>query len=355
MLSTFSCRMRRGAVLATILVASCLTAALAHDAAWYLARPEVPGGALLELHVNPETGEAHGALREAPAASERGSALNLALTGTATIEEARVRAHLDAFPATEAVAGPGAAPAGVSVGTVTVRADRARGREGLDPFGAAEASYRPTGNGAERTFSLAAIATRYELDASLADGSFTLTRTFPFFYAAPWADLPLRSRASPDPTRRIAEGLSMRAERPMGATSRWFEEAVTDVTALTRTLVSTRTTVHAYTGGAHPDTRFSFATFVREGDGWHEAGLCRALAEVGRSCPEEVLREEIVRDLQRQEAAWVTSGEVTREADWLLAPFVLTPSGVRFDYAPYRVGPYAQGPFSVTVPYAALP
>lgn len=318
---------------------------------WYLARPEVPGGATLALHVDPATREARGAWRDAPPGPGEAAGLDLVLIGRAEGDGEHLAVRLDAFAAVGvANAGPRDA-SGDPVGTVVVRADRRQGAADLDPFGAAEASYRPAGEGAPRTLSLSAVATRYDVAVRLTDGSFQVTREVPFFYAAPWAALSLRTRASPDPGPSVTDGLTARAERPMGVTAQWFDEAVTEITALTPTLVSTRTTVNAYAGGAHPNTWFTFATFVRDGEAWRDVGLCEALARLDRACPEAALRRSVHQALLAKEAAWAVQGAVTADAPWLLEPFTLTPSGVRFDYAPYEVGPYVDGPFSVTVPY----
>ncbi|MDZ7802063.1 MAG: RsiV family protein [Trueperaceae bacterium] len=321
--------------------------------AWYLARPEVPGGAMLALHVDPATQEARGAWRDAPHRPGDTAGLDLVLIGRAEEDGEHLAVRLDAFAAEGVTAADPRDASGDPVGTVVVRADRRHGATDLDPFGAAEASFRPAGECAPRTLSLSAVATRYDFAARLTDGSFEVTREVPFFYAEPWGTLSLRARASPDPGPSVTDGLTERAGRPMGVAAQWFDEAVTEITALTRTLVSTRTTVHAYAGGAHPNTWFTFATFVRDGEAWRDVGLCEALAHLDRACPETALRRSVHQALLAQKAAWVVQGEVTADTPWLLEPFTLTPSGVRFDYAPYEVGPYVDGPFSVTVPYSA--
>jgi hypothetical protein len=341
-----------GAAVAASLLLAASGLALA-GGAWYLARPELPGGAMLALHVDPDTQEAHGAWRDAPPDPGDAAGLDLVLVGRTEEEGERLILRLDAYAAEDVTAADPRAASADPVGTVVVRADRRRDAADLDPFGAAEASFRPAGEGASRTLSLSAVATRYDVAARLTDGSFEVTRQVPFFYAEPWATLSLRARAAPDPGPSVTDGLRERAERPMGVTAQWFDEATTEVTALTRTLVSTRTTVHAYSGGAHPNTWFTFATFVRNGEAWRDVDLCEALAQLGRACPDGALRRAVHQALLTQGAAWVVQGEVTADAPWLLAPFTLTPTGVRFDYAPYEVGPYASGPFSVTVPYPA--
>src|SRR5690606_37478055 len=62
----------------------------------------------------------------------------------------------------------------------------------------------------------------------------------------------------------------------------------------------------------------------------------------------------ILEGLARQEAAWVTQGDVTELSPIDLAAFTLSADGLTSYFAPYAVRPYVQDPFEVTLPYEAL-
>jgi hypothetical protein len=61
----------------------------------------------------------------------------------------------------------------------------------------------------------------------------------------------------------------------------------------------------------------------------------------------------IISALKKQEAAWILDGSVER-IDPDQCVFNIIPGGLQFTFAPYEVGPYAEGPHWVTVPYKKI-
>ncbi|MEX2543054.1 MAG: DUF3298 domain-containing protein [Trueperaceae bacterium] len=185
-----------------------------------------------------------------------------------------------------------------------------------------------------------------------ADGSFAVQRWAPFFYSDPWAGALFD--VSVDEFARA--GLEQRRELPESPVGTFTESQTVFVTAFDWDLLSYYTLIDTYTGGAHPNSWREATTLMTDGTGsWAEVGdVCAAVLRIGWECEESSLRLDVVDELRLQEAVWVEQGEVTHQTEWLLDTFVLTPGGVRFLFDPYDVGPYAQGPFEVDIPYGEL-
>ncbi len=339
-------RRARRAALTALAVATLGGGAMAASSVWYAG--DGPDGRPTTLEVTVDAdGAARGRVFQAPPPAGARPGLDVVFEGTAAREEDRVRidgrAHGLGLPA------DGAALVLVADGVVS----RARDVVELDPLGAALATFLPD-EGPPWRASLPAIATGVRSRTTLDDGSLEVSATGPFFYAPPWSELQI----APDPTdlaESILSGLEQRAADPRAVSALWWDERVVEVATLTPELVSVRLDFYAYTGGAHPNTWYAFASWLREDDEWRRADACSALRALGYRCDPAALRTAIVIDLLGQEAAWVVEGSVDATTPWLLDPFTVTPRGLRFDYAPYDVGPYVQGPFQVLLPFDTLP
>lgn len=116
--------------------------------------------------------------------------------------------------------------------------------------------------------------------------------------------------------------------------------------------VSLLTSAYTYTGGAHGNHRYLARTWQL--DVADPAPL--DLAELFRPGAPFLARIAplVLADLRARNATWVVDGEVTQLSDQDLALFTLTPAGLAFTFPPYAMGPYAQGTFTVVVPYAAV-
>jgi hypothetical protein len=105
----------------------------------------------------------------------------------------------------------------------------------------------------------------------------------------------------------------------------------------------------SYTGGAHPNTWFEARTYRMEGDEARRVQLEDLFRPGSSYLP--FLSGFVLKALRDQEAQWVVVGRVTSLDEKDLAVFTLSPQGLVFTFSAYEMGPYAQGPFTVTVPH----
>ena len=343
---------RRALPLFLLVALACLGASRA-ETVWYVGHDPDGRTVVLELDTAPEGDLARGRLLHGPARSVHTGGLELAF-------EAEVEAPVEAGDRLrlETVA----TDADDATVTLALEADASRVTRDAapgaarppDPFGGARIEVGSLRGAARWATDLSAIGTRYAVRAGLDDGSFELSASAPFFYADPWRTSQLH--ADPRVTAEsLLTGLTTRAQRPASVVGQWWEERRTEIASLSPELISARTDVHAYTGGAHPNLWFTFVNVAWDGAAWTRVDVCGALEALARRCDEEALRARVAADLRAQRAAWTLDGEVDESTPWLLTPFTVGPTGLRFDYAPYEVGPYAAGPFSVEVPFAQLP
>ena len=117
-------------------------------------------------------------------------------------------------------------------------------------------------------------------------------------------------------------------------------------------LLSLFTTYYSYMGGAHGNTGYSSQLWTFDQDG---SATQLELSDLFRSDSNyyELLQAYLLTDLREQQAAWLIDDR-TASVELEQLVFSLSPAGLRFAFAPYDVGPYAQGSFFVTVPYEAV-
>lgn len=124
-----------------------------------------------------------------------------------------------------------------------------------------------------------------------------------------------------------------------------------DPKLLTESLVSIVCDVGSYTGGAHGNYVVEVFNFAIDGDEVRAIGMDDLFldSKVGRGAVSDLC----VRELRAQDAMWVTGGTVTDVAD-LLDTFHFENGQIVVHFAPYEVGPFAEGEHVVEVPFAAL-
>lgn len=144
-------------------------------------------------------------------------------------------------------------------------------------------------------------------------------------------------------------GLELEEEGALGWG--WWREERVEITGAAGPYLSLLSTVDDYTGGAHPNEyHASYLLSAAEG-GVVELALTDVFA--GQGWLEELSRL-VLDDLARQEAMWVTTGEVAALGLEDLEVFTLDAAGLTFHFSPYLMGPYVQGTFRVTLPYEAI-
>lgn len=277
-----------------------------------------------------DDGSAHLQLQQAPARPGDGNALALAVTAPA-----------------EFIAGK------LSVttpeGQLELDLQGARLEGSLDPLGSGTLSLEDG-----QLISLTGIGTELSGMITAPDGTFIVGVDLPFFYRDPWAGQLLFGGL--DLGAVWQEGL---AHRSQGATEPWsvysMEQFVT-VSALSSTVLSALKVSFWFTGGAHPNTSRETQTLLRSPLGaWEQAAdACAAVSYLGWDCDADRVRELVISSLLEQEAEWVVQGEVAADTPWLLDLFLLESNQLTLVFDPYAVGPYVQGLFMVSIPYAQL-
>ncbi len=200
-------------------------------------------------------------------------------------------------------------------------------------------------------FSLA-LAASYTLRRTTQGPSLATRTETPFWLVAPWGQL----------NGRLGEFVNapvvsfVRDAQQVAVNGDLFYpysyESVLEPTLLTQDTLSLLETSFYYTGGAHPNTSYRSLTFYRTGEGKPvRLGLKDLFLEGAAYRP--VLLREITRKLRAHRAAWILDSTV-KLTGRDLGVFNLTGRGLTFTFAPYAVGPYAQGKFAVTVPYEKL-
>ncbi len=158
--------------------------------------------------------------------------------------------------------------------------------------------------------------------------------------------------AAPDDPREMAIAEPL----PSGSWRRSYH-SVTEVAWWSDAIVSVLDWMVIYGGGVHHDLNFASHTWLRAHDGtWRDADLLDVFGEDGAW--RQQLGDAVARELTRQHAGWYSDAadEVLRpSAERLLATWNLAGDGLVLSFAPYEVGPYAQGPLQVRLPWSALP
>ncbi len=112
--------------------------------------------------------------------------------------------------------------------------------------------------------------------------------------------------------------------------------------------------VYEYTGGAHGNVILRGWNFLSDGDEARALSLPQLFREA--SPWEERLADLCKADLRRQGASMFTAAGGGIEPQAKLEPgdlsvFTLSPAGLRIHFAPYEVGSWAEGTYSVLLPY----
>ena len=183
-------------------------------------------------------------------------------------------------------------------------------------------------------------------------GPFLETRSeAPFWLVLPWQRLNgrLGRFVNAPVTSFIQDAQQLAAAGEL--TYPYTYESTVKPTLLTGDTLSLLETTFYDTGGAHPNTAYRSLTFYRAG----QEVVRLELDDLFRNgaAYQNVLLREVTRKLRARRAAWILDSSVELKAHDL-GVFNLTHRGLEFTFAPYAVGPYAQGKFAVTVPYQQL-
>jgi hypothetical protein len=137
----------------------------------------------------------------------------------------------------------------------------------------------------------------------------------------------------------------------------WDASIDIDFTFVSRNAVSSVEGHYEYTGGAHGNSYRLGRSFIEENGSVREFKLEEMFDPA--SDWEKRLVEHCLGDLRTQGATWVIedpfdSKLLERFSKDDLRSFTLSASGMRFYFSPYHVGSYADGVFTVFVPYSVI-
>ena len=175
-----------------------------------------------------------------------------------------------------------------------------------------------------------------------------LDMSYPFFFQEQW--LSLNSVTSENIMANIdffKQGQQERLE--YDNLTGWASSDTFKIHYLSDSFVSFEHADWIYLGGAHGLGSSLSRNFARvEGD-WVELEV----SDYFHSDSDFVgaLEPNIMLGLEEKEAAWVMDGEVTGIELEDLYSVLVSPAGFDITFDPYHMGPYAQGPISVNIPF----
>lgn len=129
-------------------------------------------------------------------------------------------------------------------------------------------------------------------------------------------------------------------------------EITPSVVAAQPELISLDMQVYSYTGGAHPNT--NYLTF--------NYGLVRGRAKLLTltdlfrrwTKPLGIISKFVIAKLKEDKASWVVEGTTTALTKMQGDEFVITRKGLLYIFSPYEMGSYAEGKYTVEVPFAGI-
>jgi hypothetical protein len=143
--------------------------------------------------------------------------------------------------------------------------------------------------------------------------------------------------------------------RPDASFRHWEGSINVEIAHTSREAVSLVETRYEYTGGAHGQSNLVGRCFVEERGQLRELALMDLFER--DSDWEKRLVGHCLSDLRCQGASSISDvclaeSDTPRLSAEDLAQFTLSPTGLRFYFSPYHVGCYAEGSYTVHVPYA---
>lgn len=132
----------------------------------------------------------------------------------------------------------------------------------------------------------------------------------------------------------------------------WQQSLSYSVEYYSEELISLTGEVYSYTGGAHGNTQYVSSNYMIR-DGRATPLKLSSFFKPGADYM-KVLSTYCVNDLLVKGAGWVVSADIKSFNEKDLGVFAVSPGGIKFAFAPYAVGPYAEGSYFVVVPMREL-
>ncbi len=190
------------------------------------------------------------------------------------------------------------------------------------------------------------------VDYTFQQGLIQATSTYPFFSSPRLQDM--NDFVQPDLMADQIEFIQTSQEAELNGDIRngWWFDSRARIEYAAPGLLSTLVTVSDYTGGAHPSLNFWSYNLALTGTRLRPFDLADLfLADSGWL---EDVSSLVLAELEEQQAAWVLDGSVSDLSAKDLQVFVISPNGLQFILAPYLVGPWVEGAFTVVLPLESL-
>jgi hypothetical protein len=188
------------------------------------------------------------------------------------------------------------------------------------------------------------------------DGAIEVHTEFPLFLAsAPQmqqANMNLLNATTAEHYKFVYEGKKIYEKGGNLVPRGWERHKDTSVKYYSKDLVSLFTSTWEYTGGSHGNTSYSSTNYWMKNDNVTSLQLSDLFTL--RSNYIKALSDYCIKDLQKQEASYVTSGKVKGLDEDALSAFWIKPTFLGFAFQPYLLGPHREGSYIVRVPYEAL-
>ncbi len=133
----------------------------------------------------------------------------------------------------------------------------------------------------------------------------------------------------------------------------WLWEHFSDVTVrhYSSSLISMVNEAYRYTGGAHGMTYYTTMNWVVGKNGATEFTIDQMFKK-GTEW-RKTISDYVIRDLRARGASSVVSGEVRDVSVESMNRFTVSPAGIDLIFGPYEMGCYAEGTWTVLVPWSA--
>lgn len=132
----------------------------------------------------------------------------------------------------------------------------------------------------------------------------------------------------------------------------WERQVNVDIIYTSESLISCLITFYEFTGGAHPNTYHGSMNFKITGANYSYTSLDDLF--IPASGYLNFLSDYIIADLKKQGASFVSYGDITSLSEEDLFTYIIRPQYIEFVFSPYHVASYAEGTFTVQVPYSKL-
>lgn len=219
---------------------------------------------------------------------------------------------------------------------------------GPDESGTFQGTYLSPSGVEQFTFEQVAVYVDYSFNQE----QIQATSTYPFFTSPRLQDL--NDHVQPDLMAEQIQFVQRAQQAGVDGLIRhdWWFDSRARIEYAAPGLLSTLVTVSDYTGGAHPTLNYWSYNLAMTGTRLRPFELADLFAEDSDWLPE--ISDILLAELADQGADWVKDGSVDALTETDLQVFVISPIGLQFILAPYQVGPWASGTFTVRIPLADI-